>query len=139
MSTGLKSKPKAKHKQNLKRKKQLQTQAEPKGRVLDLLEGKQLTPEEETKALRQRANERTLVNWYAVGWLTLIHLGVLAAPFDPVKAVIGHRLMSEEQEALGKLSRADFATMTSLASALHLDRHALDDIANNPRCRLRHL
>lgn len=48
-------------------KKQLQTQAEPKGRVLDLLEGKQLTPEEETKALRQRANERTLVNWYAVG------------------------------------------------------------------------
>ncbi len=58
---------------------------------------------------------------------------------DPVKAVIGHRLMSEEQEALGKLSRADFATMTSLASALHLDRHALDDIANNPRCRLRHL
>ena len=58
---------------------------------------------------------------------------------DPVKAVISHRLMEEEQQALSKLSRADFATVTSLAQALHLDRRALDEIMNNPRCRLRHL
>lgn len=58
---------------------------------------------------------------------------------DPAKAVTGHRLMPDEQTALSKLTRADFATVTSLAHALQLDRHALDEIMNNPRCRLRHL
>ncbi len=58
---------------------------------------------------------------------------------DPVKTLAMVRLTEEERKAVSKLSRSDFATAASLAQALQVDRHALDEIMNSPRCRLRHL
>ncbi len=57
---------------------------------------------------------------------------------DPSGAVALQSLTAEERAAVNKLQRADFTTVTALANALQLDKHALDEIMNHPRCRLRH-
>ncbi len=57
---------------------------------------------------------------------------------DPVGVVAMQSLTAEERTAVSKLQRTDFATVTSLANALQLDKYELDEIMNHPRCRLRH-
>lgn len=57
---------------------------------------------------------------------------------DPGGTVAMQSLSTDERAAVGKLQRTDFATVTSLAHALQLDKYELDEIMNHPRCRLRH-